>query len=56
MEVLERIIPFHRPDKFHLYTLGDIHAGTEHCAEDKIKAQIREINEALNKEYNPQEE
>jgi len=43
MEVIEKIIPYKRPDVFHLYPLGDIHCGIQHCAEDKIKAQVREI-------------
>uniref|UniRef100_A0A6M3JT00 Calcineurin-like phosphoesterase n=3 Tax=viral metagenome TaxID=1070528 RepID=A0A6M3JT00_9ZZZZ len=30
---------------FRLYPVGDIHAGTLHCAEDKIKKQVKIIND-----------
>uniref|UniRef100_A0A6M3IGW1 Calcineurin-like phosphoesterase n=1 Tax=viral metagenome TaxID=1070528 RepID=A0A6M3IGW1_9ZZZZ len=32
-----------RNTEFHLHCLGDIHAGTKHCAEEKIKAKVKEI-------------
>jgi len=35
----------HRNTEFHLYPLGDIHAGTKHCAEEKIKAKVKEIEQ-----------
>jgi len=34
-----------RKDEFRLYPIGDIHAGTLHCAEDLIKKQVKEIKE-----------
>ena len=33
-----------RKDQFKLFPLGDIHAGTKHCAEGEIKRQINEIS------------
>jgi len=43
MEVKEIIISYKRRDVFRLYPLGDIHIGTKHCAEDKVKEKIKEI-------------
>lgn len=43
MEVAKRIISHKRPDVFHLHPIGDIHAGSIHCAEKKIKAKMQEI-------------
>ena len=44
LEVIERIINYKsRSDIFHVHPLGDIHLGTAHCAEDKIKARVQEI-------------
>lgn len=34
-----------RQNVFHLYPLGDIHGGIEHCRESQIKAKIKEIQE-----------
>lgn len=45
MQVKEIVIPFSRPDVFHIYTLGDIHNGTKHCVENKLKEKIREIKD-----------
>lgn len=43
MEVIEKIITHRRPDKFRIYPIGDIHAGSLHCAENDIKRQIERI-------------
>lgn len=44
MEVVEYRKKFRsRADKFTLYPIGDIHCGTIHCAEGKIKAAVKSI-------------
>ncbi len=44
MEVIERVIEYKsRSQVFRLHPLGDIHLGTKHCAEDKIRARIQQI-------------
>jgi len=43
MEVIKKVITHSRPDVFDLYGLGDIHAGSIHCAESKIKEKVDEI-------------
>jgi len=48
MEVIEKQIPHTRPDIFHIYALGDIHAGSINCAEDEIKTKVQEIKERKN--------
>jgi len=40
---IKRIRYKSRTNEFHLYCIGDIHAGTVACAEDLIKAKIKEI-------------
>ena len=45
MEVIEKEIPYTRPDLFRIYPIGDIHAGSIHCVEDKIKAKVKTISE-----------
>ena len=42
------VISYKRPDVFWLYPLGDIHAGTIHCAEQEIKNKVKEIAETPN--------
>lgn len=48
MEVVEKNISYTRPDAFHIYPLGDIHAGSINCAEADIKAKVKEIQESEN--------
>ena len=43
MEVVRKEIEFVRSSDYHLYPIGDIHLGSVHCAEDKIKLKINEI-------------
>lgn len=44
MEIKDIIIPFTRSKStFHLYALGDIHAGTIHCVEHDVKRKVKEI-------------
>ena len=44
MEIKDFLVPYKNSDPaFHLYCLGDIHAGTIHCVEDKIRAKIAQI-------------
>ena len=46
MEVAKWVAKYtNRQTEFHLHTPGDIHAGTKHCAEDKIRARVREIQQ-----------
>lgn len=48
MEVIEKVISYRRPDKFKIYPIGDIHAGSIHCEEDEIKKQINIIKSERN--------
>jgi hypothetical protein len=49
VQVKELEIPYKCSDKeFKLYCLGDIHAGTVHCVEDKVKAKVQEIAQNKN--------
>lgn len=48
MEVIERTVEYHRPDKFPLYPLGDIHLGVIHCDEDLLRAKVSEIKHQKN--------
>jgi hypothetical protein len=43
LQVKEVMIKYRRSDKFSIYTLGDIHLGTIHCAEHQLKNKINEI-------------
>lgn len=45
MEVSKRVIEHKRPDIFNLHPIGDIHAGSIHCSESKIKAKVQEIKD-----------
>jgi len=46
MEVLNIDMPYKRSNaNFHLYDLSDIHFGTVHCAENKLRNKVREIAE-----------
>ncbi len=45
MEVIEEVILHSRPDKFRIYPIGDIHAGSFHCAEGEVKKQVAIIKE-----------
>ncbi len=48
MEVKDIIIPRTRKTVIKLFCLGDIHAGTIHCVENKIKKKVQEIAETKN--------
>ena len=48
MEVIKKETSHTRPDVFKLYPLGDIHAGSIHCAENKIKDKVQEIRQDKN--------
>lgn len=48
MEVIKHSIKHGRRDIFTLYFLGDIHAGSIHCAEDDIKDKVAEIERNKN--------
>lgn len=44
MEIKDIIIPYKQSNSVtNLYAIGDIHAGTIHCVEDKVKAEIQKI-------------
>lgn len=45
MEVVRREIEYRRPDTFDLYALGDIHAGSVHCAEHDVSREVQKIKE-----------
>lgn len=46
MQVKQFIIPYSsRSEKIYIYPLGDIHAGTVHCAEDEFRAKVREVQD-----------
>lgn len=46
MEAIEhRIVYKSRKDEYRLYPIGDIHAGTLHCAEHEIKKKVKEIQD-----------
>lgn len=46
MEVIEHRVRYRsRKDVFQIYPLGDIHAGTKHCAEEEIKSKVKEIKD-----------
>ena len=49
MEVKDIIIPYRYSNPiFRLYTIGDIHCGTIHCVEDKVRAKVAEIEKDKN--------
>jgi len=49
MEVITRIVPYKRSDKyFYLYAMGDEHLGSRDCAEDQVLAMRDEIKETHN--------
>lgn len=49
MEVIEKRIEYRsRKDVFHIVPLGDIHAGSLHCAENDIKRKVEEIRQSRN--------
>jgi hypothetical protein len=44
MEVIQKVVDYKsRSDVFKVHPIGDIHLGTKHCAEDKIKSRIQQI-------------
>lgn len=46
MQVIERVINYKsRSNVFRIHPIGDIHAGTQHCALDKVRARIQIIKE-----------
>jgi len=48
MEVLEKTISYHRPDKFTIYPLGDMHIGVIHCDEDLLRTTVEDIRKDRN--------
>ena len=49
MEIISRTIEYKsRKDNFLIYPIGDIHAGSIHCAEQEIQQKVREIKETKN--------
>lgn len=48
MEVKDITIKRVRSTVIKLYMIGDIHAGTIHCVEDRIKKKVQEIKESKN--------
>jgi len=49
MEIVTKDIPYTQANsEFRIYFLGDIHAGTIHCSEEKIKAKVAEIGKLKN--------
>ena len=49
MEIQDWVVPYKISNsEFKLYCIGDIHAGTVHCVEDKIKAKVAEIAQEKN--------
>jgi hypothetical protein len=49
MEVIEVAIPYKiKQGDFHLYDLSDLHVGTIHCAEDKLRHKIQDIKNDTN--------
>jgi len=53
MEVIEKNIPYStastvNPETFRIYPIGDIHAGSLHCAEKDIKAKVQQVTETDN--------
>ena len=49
MEVIPINIPYKRVNSnFHIYAIGDIHAGTIHCVEDDVRRKVQEIKESKN--------
>ena len=46
MEVIQKVVDYKsRSDVFKVHPIGDIHLGTKHCAEDKIKARVQQIKD-----------
>ena len=43
MEVIEKTIPYTRPDKYKVYPLGDMHLAVVHCDEVLLKEKVYEI-------------
>ena len=43
MEVIERVIDYHKGDVFSIYPLGDMHFGSIHAAESSIQKKVLEI-------------
>jgi hypothetical protein len=49
MEVIEIVIPYKiSQGDFHLYDLSDLHVGTIHCAEEKIRHKVQDIKNDKN--------
>lgn len=49
MEIKDVIVPFKQSNSiFKLFCFGDIHAGTIHCVEDRVKAKVNEIAKERN--------
>lgn len=43
MEVVDKVINCGRSDRFTIHPLGDIHMGTQHCAESAIQQRVADI-------------
>jgi len=43
MEVIEKVIKHKYKARIKIYPLGDIHCGTRHCAEDRVRRQVEAI-------------
>jgi len=48
MQLIDKAIEYGRPDTFYIYPIGDIHAGSIHCAEHKIRDKVEEIRQQRN--------
>ena len=53
MEIVEKNVPYGSgsvvtPETFHIYTIGDIHAGSINCSESHIQQRVKEIQETPN--------
>ena len=44
MEVRQITIPYKFSEPIHLYVWSCFHGGTNHCAENKIKAKVKEVH------------
>jgi len=48
LEVITKEIKHSRPDVFYIYPIGDIHAGSVNCDEDKFQSEIQKISKIPN--------
>lgn len=45
MQVIEVVLPYTRPDEFHLYTFGDKHDGTKHSSDSEFAKTVKKIKD-----------